>query len=117
MKKVNDYLVIDEVLIDSNLINGVYTDNQIKFSVDANMSGFMLNGMLMYINCFDMHIIKRENGSIILSIKDTIDVYYMNFNIDPYKAPIYIERVKIGDDTYISIQTEEYRPEGLIQYV
>lgn len=113
MKKVNDYLVIDEFLIDSDLIKGFYTDNQIKFNVDVNVSGFMLNGMLMHINCFDMHIIKRENGSIILSIKDTIDVYYMNFNIDPYKAPIYIGRVKRGDDTYISIQTEEYRPEGL----
>lgn len=121
MKKINDYLVVDEKLIGSDIISGVYTDSETKFDADPNViTGIILNGMRMNINDFTINIRDTHHGSIMISIKDNADIYYTNFIVGKgYQSPIYIEQVKMDIGIYIAIETEEYRAKGLgsIKYV
>lgn len=121
MKNVNDHLVVDERLFDSDLVNGNYTDHQIKFSTDPNVvSGIILNGMRMNVNDFTINIRSIDYRSMMISIKDNADIYYTNFIVGKeYQTPIYIEQVKMTSGIYIAIETEEYRTKGLgsVRYV
>lgn len=114
MKKVNDHLVVDERLFDSDLVNGSYTDHQIKFNIDPNVvSGIILNGMRMNANDFTINIRSIDYRSMMISIKDNADIYYTNFIVGKgYQTPIYIEQVKMASGIYIAIETEEYRTKG-----
>lgn len=114
MKNVNDHLVVDERLFDSDLVNGNYTDHQIKFNIDPNVvSGIILNGMRMNVNDFTINIRSIDYRSMMISIKDNADIYYTNFIVGKgYQTPIYIEQVKMASGIYIAIETEEYRTKG-----